>query len=256
MGLDRSLKNTFGKVSELYDSSRPSYPTVLINDVLALSKIKKGDEILDVGCGSGKATVLFGGRGYDITGLDISENLLRIAEKKTYDFPEVKYVVGSFEENSFPDKSFDLIISAQAWHWVDPDKSYNVADRLLKKGGSLALFWNFEIYEISEFLQELEQLFIGNCLKYIPQQDTKSIEDRIERSGLFEIYQKVDYIWNEKFTSERYLNLVKSLSWVNSLTADKIDDLLNEVELLLQSRKEPINIPYESSLLMVKRKED
>ena len=164
-GFDRSLKTTFGSVSQLYDSSRPNYPSELGDDVLTLSRIKDGGKILDVGCGSGKATVLFGGRGYDIMGIDISEEMIHIAEKNYFGFPDIRYVVGSFEENNFGDQLFDLIISAQAWHWVDPDVGYLIADKLLKNDGSLALFWNFQEYKKSRFLQDLQKIFVNNCPK-------------------------------------------------------------------------------------------
>src|SRR3989344_251743 len=124
MTLDRSLRETFGKVSKLYDSVRESYPKELIDDIVAFSEIEQESQVLDIGCGSGQATLLFAERGYKITGIDLSKNLVTLAREKTKNFQKMNYLVGSLEETNFIPAYFDLIIAAQSWHWVDQKSSY------------------------------------------------------------------------------------------------------------------------------------
>jgi SAM-dependent methyltransferase len=56
---DWKLKTTFEKGAELYDKARPQYPEQLVKDVLTLSEIPSNGRILEVGCGTGQATLLF-----------------------------------------------------------------------------------------------------------------------------------------------------------------------------------------------------
>jgi SAM-dependent methyltransferase len=57
------LRATFDRVAPLYDEARPTYPEELFDDVVSLSGIPPGGRILEIGCGTGQATVLFARRG-------------------------------------------------------------------------------------------------------------------------------------------------------------------------------------------------
>jgi ubiquinone/menaquinone biosynthesis C-methylase UbiE len=58
------LRTTFNQVAPLYDQVRPGYPEAMYDDVVFLSKITPQGRILEIGCGTGQATVPFARRGY------------------------------------------------------------------------------------------------------------------------------------------------------------------------------------------------
>src|ERR1700712_1812259 len=60
----------FGSVAELYDRARPSYPPGAIDDVVAHAGLQTGDTVLEVGAGTGKATVLLAQRGLGVLALE------------------------------------------------------------------------------------------------------------------------------------------------------------------------------------------
>ncbi len=159
----KELRDSFDIFSKEYDEARLEYPEELVDDALKISGIPKDGKILDVGCGPGKATIQFGRRGYDILGLDIGSKLIGVARQKSADFRNIDYKVGVFETTYLPLKEFDLIISAQSWHWLNPYLSNRKANRILNDGGYLALFWNFEAFESSEFMSNLKKLFKQYC---------------------------------------------------------------------------------------------
>ena len=80
------LKNSFGKISLIYDEVRPNYPGKLIHDVIEISDIPNGGKVLEIGTGTGKATISFAEKGYAITALDISKEQMDIARKKLSKF--------------------------------------------------------------------------------------------------------------------------------------------------------------------------
>jgi 2-polyprenyl-3-methyl-5-hydroxy-6-metoxy-1,4-benzoquinol methylase len=59
-------RQTFDQEAEFYDEARPGYPEALFDDVVALSAIPEEGRILEIGCGTGQATVPMARRGYHI----------------------------------------------------------------------------------------------------------------------------------------------------------------------------------------------
>ncbi len=130
----------FGRVADLYDRARPSYPPSLVARLVELA----GDvpDVLDVGCGTGKATVLLAARCPRGVGLEPDPEMAARARRNLAPFPHWSVTTGDFEVYDPGTSRFDLITCAQAWHWIDPVGRFPRAAALLRPGGWLALFWN------------------------------------------------------------------------------------------------------------------
>ena len=66
MNARMSLRTIFDQAALDYDEVRPGYPEELIEDVISISAIPKDGRILEIGCGTGQATIPFAKRGYSI----------------------------------------------------------------------------------------------------------------------------------------------------------------------------------------------
>jgi SAM-dependent methyltransferase len=130
---DRTRALSFGGVAALYDEARPSYPSALIDDLMALAP----RHILDVGCGTGKAARLFVERGGDLLGIEPDPSMAAVARSHG-----ITVEGSTFEEWDARGRMYDLIVSGQAWHWVDPVLGVAKAGSLLHPGGHLGVFWN------------------------------------------------------------------------------------------------------------------
>ena len=75
----RRVRATYDEVALLYDQARPGYPEALFDDVVSLSGIPPGGRILEIGCGTGQATVPLAQRGYPILCIELGENLAALA---------------------------------------------------------------------------------------------------------------------------------------------------------------------------------
>lgn len=131
----RDRAESFGAVAADYDTFRPSYPAALIDDLMAAGPV----DVLDIGCGTGKATRLFADRGARVLGVEIDAAMAAVARSHG-----LSIEVSGFEEWDDRGRTFDLIACAQAWHWVNPVVAGPKAARLLNAGGTLALFWNID----------------------------------------------------------------------------------------------------------------
>jgi ubiquinone/menaquinone biosynthesis C-methylase UbiE len=255
--INRALKKSFGEMGNLYDLARPDYPKKLVDDVLMISRIPPRGKILDAGCGTGKATLSFAKRGYSTTGLDISRNLISIAEEKSKKLSYTKYIIGSFEKTAFPDSYFDLIISGQAFHWFIPDISYKKAYKILKNDGHLAIFSNRQDYKENLFLKEVKKLYLKYCSDYNEGTTAKSpreIENYINSTKLFEQIQTRLYLRKLEYSKKKYIKLLNSFSWVYSLEEEAKGKFFMEFSDLLKKEKEPLHIPYKTVLVITKKK--
>ncbi len=130
---DRDRALSFGGVAALYDRARPAYPSELIDTLMALSPTR----VLDVGCGTGKAARLLVDRGCEVLGVEPDPSMAAIA--RGHGIPVEQ---ATFERWESRGRKYDLLVSGQAWHWVDPEAGLARAASVLPPGGHLAVFWN------------------------------------------------------------------------------------------------------------------
>ena len=209
----RHLRVTFDQVAERYDTARPGYPAEMYDDIVALTGVPDGGDILEIGCGTGQATIPFAERGYHIHCIELGAELATIARRKFATYPNVAVHVGAFETFPLADAAFDLAISATAFHWVDP-ASYPKLARILRPGGAVALCWNKHIVEedggFSDRVQLLYQQHAPELLgKGKPTAATLPDETAdLAATGLFGDFTVRRYPWATYYDSASYLRLL------------------------------------------------
>ena len=204
------LKTTFNTAPTLYEDVRPGYPEELIQDIVELSGINDHSRILEVGCGTGKATQPFAEHGYEVLCLDIGADLIAVAKEKLKTFPNVSFVEQGFEKWE-SDREFDLIISATAFHWVDPKVRYLKASEVLKSDGFLAVFSNQHVRKEEGFFTESQSLYDKYYLPLTVDRPPTHATD-IPGVEAFQDPIKRVYPWSQTYTSEQYIKLLGTYS--------------------------------------------
>ncbi len=97
-----------------------------------------GKDVLEIGCGTGQATLPLAERGCNVAGVEMGENLARMARSKVERYPNVRIVTARFEDWDPRGASFDMVFAATAWHWLDPRLRYWKAAQVLRPAGVLA----------------------------------------------------------------------------------------------------------------------
>ncbi len=142
---------SFGGVAEQYDRHRPGYPDALVDDVLAYADAGPGDRALEVGAGTGRATLLFAGRGLRVTAVEPDPAMAAVAsERAATAGVSFELVQLDFESCELPRHAFKVLFSGTAWHWVSPGLRNVLAHRALVTGGALAPFWNRPVWDENE----------------------------------------------------------------------------------------------------------
>lgn len=134
----------FDSVARLYDATRQGYPAEIADAVVTNAAIGPGAAVLEIGCGTGQFTRQLAGRALSLTAIDIGAAMVEAARRNVAD-AAVRFQVCSFEDFA-GGGPFDLIVSATAFHWVDPSVGLAKAAELLRPGGWLALLTTGERY--------------------------------------------------------------------------------------------------------------
>lgn len=133
------LSRIFDEDAELYDRARPGYPPELFDDLEELAGARPGSRVLEVGCGTGRATVPLAGRGCRITAVEAGPRMAEVARRNLAGAGAVEVVTAEFESWPLPQEPFDALVSATAFHWIDPAVRVVKAADALRPGGTLAV---------------------------------------------------------------------------------------------------------------------
>ncbi len=154
----------FSGLADVYAASRPSYPAEAIDYIVEKCVLNSASVLVDVGCGTGISTRLFEGRGLTVIGIEPNEDMRRVAERDSIAEPETsaasgtRFLAGTAEATGLPDQYADAVVSAQAFHWFEPNLALAEFYRILKPGGHVILMWN-ERNEIDVFTRGYGDLF-------------------------------------------------------------------------------------------------
>jgi SAM-dependent methyltransferase len=243
----KRLRTTFDEAASLYDQARPGYPEDLFDDIVSLSGIPAGGRILEIGCGTGQATLPFARRGYRILCIELGENMATVARRNLEGYPQAEVRTGAFEEWPLQEGAFDLTISATAFHWLDPGIAYPKAAGTLRDGGSLALFWNVHVHSDAseEFFEAAQRIYEREAPEIVGPEDYKGlprpheIPDRteeIQNTSLFGSITTRHYRWDETYDSRGYLRVLSTYSGHRSLGDDTRERLFHSIADLIDTR--------------------
>jgi SAM-dependent methyltransferase len=261
-GIDEAGRTSFDRKAELYDAARPQYPEALVDEVVARSGIPAGGRILEIGAGTGKATVPFARRGYSILALEPGANMAAVLRRNVAAFPGVSVEVGTFEAWRGADGSFDLAISAQAFHWVDPAVRCAKAAAALRPGGALALIRNETTGLEAGLRAEMEAAYARwfPAVTWTPARDTTGSKrdeftTEIEQSGLFGSVQVASFPWTARYTTRQYLDLLETHSDHALLDPVLRTPLSGAIADAIERRGGRIDVPYLAMLLLTVRED-
>jgi SAM-dependent methyltransferase len=236
--------HSFDTVAELYDRARRC-PEELIDDLFALAGMTpRGTSVLEVGCGTGQASVQLARRGCRIVCVEMGPNLARIARRNLASFPHASVVNLCFEDFK-PTKRFDMVLAVTSWHWIDPKVRYARAAEALRPGGVLAFTTGAHAFPpgFDSFFAEIQATYeaIGEGqIKWPPPapEEIGDSREEIERSGLFEDVRVARRVWEQGFTADEYVAMMGTASDHVLMEPEKREPLFSEMRRLISARPE------------------
>jgi SAM-dependent methyltransferase len=239
----RSLGLGFASVAETYDRIRPGYPGPLFDDIHAYTRLDRVPEVLEAGCGTGKATVSMAARGWQVIGIEPGPEMAAVARRHLASLPNARVIDSTFEDAVFPTQSFDVVCAATAWHWVDPAVGLRKAHELLRPGGVIAIFGHTQVRgETSlDFFVESQEIYerVTDLWDPDPGRWRRDVRDMhaeaIAASGLFEDVTAIQYDWDQVFDADSYALQLRTYSGVIALTQARREQLIAELADLIRT---------------------
>jgi len=204
------LRLTFNEVPEEYDNLRPRYADALFMDVIQFSALDSTKKALEIGIGTGQATLPFLTIGCELTAIEIGDKLARYSREKFKAYKRFKVVNQDFESVALEENSYDLIYSASAFHWIAPEVGMSKVYRLLKTGGVFAWFsvqpaptQEYIHDELEKVYEEYGRYFNGGKMQFDQMPEVRKHQSY--RVNAFKQYGFIE-IQNKLYSGSRTLN--------------------------------------------------
>lgn len=169
------------KHAQAYSQFRPVYPQQVLDLIVGFIKKNGGkfDLALDAASGSGQSTLYLAEKFKRCIGVDISAAQIEFGKKKALETgaSNVEFRVGDACHTGAESGSVDLLACAQAWHWLDADRFYKEARRVLAPSGCLAVYGYGNVRLNHDGCQGVISDFYSNTLKGYWHQNRAHIDD-------------------------------------------------------------------------------
>jgi len=218
----RELQLAFDSSVAQYDAGRPRFDGGLVDDLISWAELRPGDLVLEVGAGTGQLTTALMRAGLRVVALEPGPNMAAHLRHTFHDEHGFTMEQSVFEDYEAADRQFAAVVSANAFHWIDPTVSYAKAARLLRRRGSLGLIWNFPILADRDLQRRLNNDAFTDELADFSREPDGYVEallellaggrDELMASGLFD-----EPRWELKterllWTTGRYIAFLSSLA--------------------------------------------
>jgi SAM-dependent methyltransferase len=198
--------HSFGAVADAYDRGRPTYPREAAAWLTADAPLS----VLELGAGTGKLTEQLVALGHDVHATDPDAAMLaKLAQR----LPEVRTSQAQAEEIPSGDRSYDVVVCAQAFHWFDLDQALPEIARVLKAGGRLSLVWN-QRDERVPWVRRLGAI-IGT------QDQLREPAAALEGSRMFGDVEEAEFRFRQQIDQHSIKDLVLSRSNIATLQPDE-----------------------------------
>jgi SAM-dependent methyltransferase len=228
----RPMAESFGTDARRYDQARPGYPDALVARIVAGSP---GPDVLDVGCGTGIAARQFQAAGCAVLGVEPDARMADFARARG-----VQVEVATFEAWEPAGRTFDVVIAAQSWHWVDPIAGAVKAAQVLRPDGRLAIFGHvFEPpIEVAEpFAAAYRRVVPDSPFNNMPtrrpldmyQAGYAKFADKIRETEQFNDPEQWRFDWEQSYTRDQWLALLPTTGGLTQLRPDQLTEILDAV---------------------------
>ena len=238
------LRAIFDEDADLYDRARPTYPSPLLRDLATLTDIGPGARVVEIGPGTGQATLALAEAGAYVVAVELGPSLAAGLRRKAAGLP-VEVIVGAFEEWSPPEQPFDTVAAFTAWHWLDPATRAHKVHDALRPGGALATVTTTHVLGGTEqFFADVQDCYVRwdpdtpAALRLAPASEIPAATDEIDDSELFEPATRRRYAQDIAYTTSAYLDVLKTYSGHRALPTDLRAGLLGCIERLIDTRYE------------------
>ena len=233
------LSRAFGPVAEAYDRGRPDFP----REAAAWLVGREAATVLELGAGTGKLTRQLVALGHDVHATDPDAAMLAVLQRH---LPDVPTSVSGAEEIPLPDRSVDVVVAGQAFHWFDHERALPEIARVLRPGGYLALAWNLRDERIP-WVRKLGRA-LGSAVPDSGADENTDSTDAVVQSDLFGFVEDRTFSFWQGVDRDTILDMAASRSYVATLDEESRQATLDAVRALYDDYgrgMDGMQVPYD-----------
>ena len=159
---ETTVRKQYNQLAAVYDVRWRDYIVNTLSFLKTWVEISPTDTVLDIACGTGEfeRLLLTEYSSQQIVGIDISEKMLAIAKLKCSAYPQVSFQMASALRLPFDSNSFDVIVSANSFHYFDePLAALKEMRRVLKPDGKVVILDWCKDYLVCKICDLLLKIF-------------------------------------------------------------------------------------------------
>ena len=236
-----ALRGIFDEDPDLYDRARPGYPADLFADLAELAAIGPGARVVEIGPGTGQATVGLVSLDAHVVGVELGAGLAALLQRKVAS--RVEIVVGAFEDWPPPAQPFDMVAAFTSWHWLDPAVRAVRVAALLRPGGALATVTTTHVLgDSGAFFEQAQRCYerwdpnTPAGLRLVASDAVPPSLDEVDESVLFEPAVRRRYEQDVTYSTREYLDVLSTYSGHRALTAAQREGLFGCISDLIDRR--------------------
>jgi len=235
----------FDEEVEAYERTRPSYPDEAFAEFVSF--LREGGlaapfDVLEIGPGTGKATASLIAGGMRVTAVEPGANMTAFLRKKFAGKP-LDVMHARFEDAALRDASFDAVLSATSFGWVDEAVRLVKSHRVLRDGGALA------VLDTMQIASDVDRGFFERCfpiyVKHRPDEQrsvqqtehevTPPVLKQLRENRLFSDVRLYRYRWDRTYPTAQYADLVRSYSNTQMMPREQREALISDLCTLIDA---------------------
>ena len=238
MDLQKNARRFTG-FSALYDGVRPVLPAYALACIRRYLG-REPEQVVDLGCGTGLSTLALAAVGGQVTGVEPSGDMLRIARSKAA--PEnVTFREGFAHDTGLPDAFADVVVCSQSFHWMEPQSTLAEVNRILKPGGVFATI-DFDWPPVCDWRAESAYCELMSKVHHIESEHARIRESfrrwdknehlsNIKNSGYFRYCREIVFLNQEKGDANRFIGLALSQGGLQTILKTQPSLIEADIEL-------------------------
>jgi SAM-dependent methyltransferase len=211
-------RRSFEHTAELYERYRPTYPPEIFDAVRSYADLAPDDPILEVGAGTGRATVHLAMWGNPMVVIEPAPAMAEIARRNVTGQPQVDVRTTTFEDAGIEQNAFGLVLVARAFAWLDPVTRIERIHDALYAHGTASIVDNFQVNPDSTrpFFERVQDVYQEFAPDVMHKGDFASPDDRphhpLRDSASFTDFEQAEHRWEWTLSAGEYIGLMSTHS--------------------------------------------
>ncbi|MFA5942124.1 MAG: class I SAM-dependent methyltransferase [Candidatus Paceibacterota bacterium] len=255
---------SFDVYADNYHSVRPGYPVALFSDIKEQCGIDGSSRLMEIGAGSGIATIELAKLGCHIVAIEPGARLAAIAREQTSSFKNVEIIEDTFENFRVAEK-FDAILAFTAFHWLSEGDKFKQVSDVLNKSGHLILVWNSFFQDDSSVTAEINNAYHEFLPDVYPDESTVNNvnegvllklnhrEQEVVANPLFYPIYLRKYLTVYNYDDQTYPKLLNTFPKIVEVEEEKRSRFFGHISEIVK-RHGAISVPVLTTLIICQRR--